>query len=122
MHNHIDLVGPDDEVAERRRRSQGRIVTAAEIRTMGESSLAEVIRRVAEAESIEIDDGAVGAVARSASGSFRDALGTLDQLVGVLPQDADRYRSQSPVSHAGEITVPMLVLQGEDDVAVTSRQ
>jgi DNA polymerase III subunit gamma/tau len=43
--------------------------------------LAEVIRRVAVAEEIEVSDGAVGAIARSASGSFRDALGTLDQLV-----------------------------------------
>ncbi len=43
--------------------------------------IAEVLRRVAKAESIEIDEGAVAAVARSASGSFRDALGTLDQLV-----------------------------------------
>jgi DNA polymerase III subunit gamma/tau len=43
--------------------------------------IAEVVRRVARAESIEIDDGAVAAIARAASGSFRDALGTLDQLV-----------------------------------------
>ena len=43
--------------------------------------LAEVIRRVADTEEIEIDDGAVAAIARSATGSFRDALGTLDQLV-----------------------------------------
>jgi DNA polymerase III subunit gamma/tau len=45
------------------------------------AQIAEVLRRVATAEEIEIDDGAVAAVARSASGSFRDALGTLDQLV-----------------------------------------
>ena len=43
--------------------------------------IAEVLRRVAVAESIEIDDGAIAAIARAASGSFRDALGTLDQLV-----------------------------------------
>jgi len=43
--------------------------------------LAEVVRRVAAAEEIEVADGAVGAIARSATGSFRDALGTLDQLV-----------------------------------------
>ncbi|MEO8092812.1 MAG: DNA polymerase III subunit gamma/tau [bacterium] len=43
--------------------------------------LAEVIRRVADAEQIEVADGAVAAIARSATGSFRDALGTLDQLV-----------------------------------------
>jgi DNA polymerase-3 subunit gamma/tau len=43
--------------------------------------IADVVRRVAAAESIEIEDGAVGAIARAATGSFRDALGTLDQLV-----------------------------------------
>ncbi|HWW67823.1 MAG TPA: DNA polymerase III subunit gamma/tau [Solirubrobacterales bacterium] len=43
--------------------------------------ISEVLRRVAAAEGIEADDGAVAMIARSASGSFRDALGTLDQLV-----------------------------------------
>jgi DNA polymerase-3 subunit gamma/tau len=43
--------------------------------------IAEVIRRVATAEQIEIEDGAVSAISRAATGSFRDALGTLDQLV-----------------------------------------
>jgi DNA polymerase-3 subunit gamma/tau len=43
--------------------------------------IAAVLRRVAAAESIEIDDGAVAAIARAARGSFRDGLGTLDQLV-----------------------------------------
>ena len=37
--------------------------------------IAEVVRRVAAAESIEIEDGAVAAIARAATGSFRDALG-----------------------------------------------
>jgi DNA polymerase-3 subunit gamma/tau len=45
------------------------------------AQIAEVIRRVAAAEQIEIADGAVAAIARGATGSFRDALGTLDQLV-----------------------------------------
>ncbi len=43
--------------------------------------ISEVLQRVAAAEGIEVDDGAVATIARSASGSFRDALGTLDQLV-----------------------------------------
>jgi DNA polymerase III subunit gamma/tau len=43
--------------------------------------ISEVLQRVAAAEGIEVDDGAVAMIARSASGSFRDALGTLDQLV-----------------------------------------
>ena len=43
--------------------------------------ISEVLNRVAAAESIRIEDGAVAMIARSAQGSFRDALGTLDQLV-----------------------------------------
>jgi DNA polymerase-3 subunit gamma/tau len=43
--------------------------------------IASVVRRVAAAESIEIPAAAVVALARSATGSFRDALGTLEQLV-----------------------------------------
>jgi DNA polymerase-3 subunit gamma/tau len=43
--------------------------------------IAEVLRRVAASESIEIPDEAVALVARAATGSFRDALGTLEQLL-----------------------------------------
>jgi DNA polymerase III subunit gamma/tau len=43
--------------------------------------ISEVLNRVAVSESITIDAGAVAMIARSAQGSFRDALGTLDQLV-----------------------------------------
>ncbi len=40
-----------------------------------------VVRRVARAETIEIDERAVALIARHATGSFRDALGTLEQLL-----------------------------------------
>ena len=43
--------------------------------------IAGVLRRVADEEEIEISDPAVGMIARAATGSFRDALGTLEQLV-----------------------------------------
>jgi DNA polymerase III subunit gamma/tau len=43
--------------------------------------IAGVLRRVASEEGIEIPDPAVGMLARAATGSFRDALGTLEQLV-----------------------------------------
>jgi len=43
--------------------------------------LASVVRRVAEQEGIQIGPDAVGLLARHATGSFRDALGTLEQLV-----------------------------------------
>src|SRR4051794_7503599 len=45
------------------------------------SQIAAVLRRVADAEAIEIPDEAIALVARSATGSFRDALGTLEQLL-----------------------------------------
>jgi DNA polymerase III subunit gamma/tau len=43
--------------------------------------IAGVLRRVAAEEEIELPDAAVGMLARAATGSFRDALGTLEQLV-----------------------------------------
>jgi DNA polymerase-3 subunit gamma/tau len=43
--------------------------------------IAGVVKRVADQEGISIPDPAVGMIARKASGSFRDALGTLEQLV-----------------------------------------
>jgi DNA polymerase-3 subunit gamma/tau len=43
--------------------------------------IASVVRRAAQSESIEIPPAAVAALSRSATGSFRDALGTLEQIV-----------------------------------------
>jgi DNA polymerase-3 subunit gamma/tau len=43
--------------------------------------IAGVLQRVSAEEGIEIPDPAVGMLARAATGSFRDALGTLEQLV-----------------------------------------
>jgi DNA polymerase III subunit gamma/tau len=43
--------------------------------------IAGVLRRVAGEDEIELPEPAVGMLARSATGSFRDALGTLEQLV-----------------------------------------
>jgi DNA polymerase-3 subunit gamma/tau len=40
-----------------------------------------VLRRVADEEGFEVPDEACALIARSATGSFRDALGTLEQLV-----------------------------------------
>src|SRR3954470_13010458 len=43
--------------------------------------IASVLRKVAAEEGIEVPDAAITMIARSATGSFRDALGTLEQLV-----------------------------------------
>ncbi|HVF79918.1 MAG TPA: DNA polymerase III subunit gamma/tau [Solirubrobacteraceae bacterium] len=51
--------------------------------------LAAVVRRVSEREHIDIAPDAVALLARHATGSFRDALGTLEQLVTYASADAD---------------------------------
>ena len=57
------------------------------------AQVAQVVQRVADRESIAIDQGAAALIARHATGSFRDALGTLEQLVTyvgdepIRPQD-----------------------------------
>ena len=51
--------------------------------------LASVVKRVAQAERIAIAPDAVVLLARHATGSFRDALGTLEQLVTYAGSDPD---------------------------------
>ncbi len=46
----------------------------------------------------------------------------LDRIVGTLPRNAGRYRDRSPVTHAADITVPVLMLQGADDKVVPPAQ
>src|ERR1700757_1525989 len=45
------------------------------------AQVATVLGRVAQQEQIDVDEGALALIARNATGSFRDALGTLEQLV-----------------------------------------
>src|SRR3954465_6661438 len=45
------------------------------------AQITAVLRRAADAEAISIPDEACALIARSATGSFRDALGTLEQLL-----------------------------------------
>jgi DNA polymerase III subunit gamma/tau len=58
----------------------------------GVAEIEEVLRRIATAEGIEADAAAMRLIARSAGGSFRDAVSTLDQLATaggrrVAPED-----------------------------------
>ncbi len=50
--------------------------------------IGRVLRRVAEEEAIDVPDAALALLARAATGSFRDALGTLEQLVTYSGADA----------------------------------
>jgi len=50
--------------------------------------IGRVLRRVADEEAIDVPDAALALLARAATGSFRDALGTLEQLVTYSGADA----------------------------------
>ncbi len=52
-----------------------------EFRSMGLETLLKQLRRISDAEKIEIDDKALYQIARSGGGSMRDAQRNLDQLV-----------------------------------------
>jgi DNA polymerase III subunit gamma/tau len=67
--------------------------------------ISEVLTRVAAAEGIEVEDGALAMIARSASGSFRDALGTLDQLVAF---GGDRVELDSVLEVLGAVDAELL--------------
>jgi DNA polymerase-3 subunit gamma/tau len=51
-----------------------------DFRRPGAEAIIEVLQRVAEREAIEVPLEALGAIARAAAGSFRDALGMLEQI------------------------------------------
>jgi len=82
--------------------------------------ISEVLHRVAAAESIEVDDGAVAMIARSATGSFRDALGTLDQLVafGGSPVELDSVLEMLGAADAELLFEAVDAVAAEDPRAV----
>jgi dipeptidyl aminopeptidase/acylaminoacyl peptidase len=46
----------------------------------------------------------------------------LDQLIGPYPDEVERYRARSPIHHVDDISCPVLVLQGVDDLVVPQAQ
>ncbi|MFN8530045.1 MAG: S9 family peptidase [Anaerolineae bacterium] len=45
-----------------------------------------------------------------------------DSMIGVLPDDADRFRERSPLFHAEKIIDPVIIFHGEEDEAVPIAQ
>ena len=52
-----------------------------ELRTIGRQQIADQLRMIADAESIAVEDAALGLVARAADGSMRDAQSAFDQVI-----------------------------------------
>jgi DNA polymerase III subunit gamma/tau len=53
------------------------------------SDLVKVLRRIADAEKIDVPDAALALIARGGRGSFRDAVSTLDQLASATGNQID---------------------------------
>jgi DNA polymerase-3 subunit gamma/tau len=52
-----------------------------ELKTIGVKAIADQLRRIADAEGIQVDDGALMLVARAGDGSMRDAQSAFDQVI-----------------------------------------
>ena len=46
----------------------------------------------------------------------------LDSMIGAYPQEADLYRERSPLTHAQNLTSPLIIFQGLDDKVVPPAQ
>jgi len=57
-----------------------------EFRTIPTKAIAEQLRRIAAAETLEVSDAALTLIARSAEGSMRDAQSALDQAIAFAGQ------------------------------------
>ncbi len=52
-----------------------------ELKTIGVKQIADQLRKIADAEKIDVDDGALMLVARAGDGSMRDAQSAFDQVI-----------------------------------------
>ena len=57
-----------------------------EFRTIPTKAIAQQLRRIADAETVEVSDAALALIARSAEGSMRDAQSALDQVMAFAGQ------------------------------------
>jgi DNA polymerase-3 subunit gamma/tau len=80
--------------------------------------IAGVVRRAAATEGIELPDHAVALIARAATGSFRDALGILEQL---LTYGGPTISVEDVLAVLG-VTGPELLLEAADAVAQRNPQ
>ena len=53
-----------------------------ELKTIGVKQIADQLRRIADAEAIQVDDAALMLLARAGDGSMRDAQSAFDQVIG----------------------------------------
>ncbi len=76
--------------------------------------IGEVLTRVVSAEDLKVSDEALGLIARSATGSFRDAISTLDQL---LTYCGDEISHEDVVNVLGVSDIELLYAATESTAA-----
>jgi len=74
------------------------------------SEIVTLLRRVADGEGIEAQDSALSLIARSARGSFRDAVSTLDQLAAATNGSVD---AQAVLQLVGAVDEDSLLRLGD---------
>ncbi len=62
-----------------------------EFRTVAPGEVAQQLRMIANAEGIEITEGAIRTVARAASGSLRDGISALDQVIAASSEKIEEH-------------------------------
>ena len=62
-----------------------------EFRTVAPVEIAQQLRMIANAEGIEITEGAIRTVARAASGSLRDGISALDQVIAASSEKIEEH-------------------------------
>ncbi len=87
-----------------------------DFRSISPSDIAEQLRRILEAESIEADDLVLRRVSRLANGSMRDALSLLDQLLayGTRNLTAELIEDLLPTAHDEVIATLFTAVAGDD--------
>jgi DNA polymerase-3 subunit gamma/tau len=83
-----------------------------DFRRPSHEQMTAVLSQVAQAEGIKLSDSALGMIAGAAQGSFRDAIGTLEQLVTYTGTDVD----ETDVAEILGIADAELIFQATDAV------
>jgi len=88
------------------------------LRKPGLGSLVKVLERVARAEGIEASESALDILARAADGSYRDALGLLDQIATYTDGHVDAADALELIGAVGrEVMFELVDLMAEGEAA-----
>ncbi|MCO4316847.1 DNA polymerase III subunit gamma/tau [Phyllobacterium sp. 21LDTY02-6] len=94
-----------------------------DLRRIDTATLTEHLRKIAELESITVDDASLGMIARAGEGSVRDSLSIFDQAIshGAGSVDADTVRSMLGLADRARI-IDLFEMLMRGDIASALRE